>query len=58
MVFSSLSAEVAEAILSHLRPPTETDRGETGGTMMKLLDLGKNSVAASPWPPVHRSFLF
>jgi hypothetical protein len=48
MVFSSLFAEVAEAILSHLRPPTENDPGETGGTMMKLLDLGKNSVAASP----------
>ena len=36
-------AEVSAAILQFLRPPTEDDKGETGGTVIQLLNLGEFS---------------
>ncbi len=36
-------SEVSEAILQNLRPPSEADQGVTGGTLVKLLALGKDT---------------
>ena len=34
---------MSEAILQNLRPPSEADQGVTGGTLVKLLALGKDT---------------
>ncbi len=36
-------SEVSEAILQNLRSPSESDQGVTGGTLVKLLALGKDT---------------